>query len=84
MCGICRTVNCIRRKIFGSCCGYTRSDCYGYNGCDNDCYNNGCSRYSEPRMNVICANQRDNGFTPCCDNKDIKCHKHHHDCGCDD
>lgn len=91
MCGICGTVNCIRRRLFGSCgCNNSRSNgcTYNYNGCD-DCdynYNNcGCnSRYTEPRTNVVCANQRDNGFTPCCDDNDCSCNRNRNcGCGCD-
>ncbi len=91
MCGICRTVNCIRRRLFGNCgCGnrYSNSSDYGYNNCDNcgyDYNNCGCnSRYSEPRMNVVCANQRNDGFTPCCDDNDCHCHKTHHNNCCGD
>lgn len=98
MCGICRTVNCIRRRLFGSCgCNnnsdYSCENTYSYNGCDNDChysysnYDNGCgnSRYSEPRTRITCANQRDNGFTPCCDDDDCSCnHSRNCGCGCDD
>lgn len=90
MCGICRTVNCIRRRLFGCGCGNYNNGCntYNYRGCDSDCayeYRSGCSsRYTEPCTNVVCANQRDNGFTPCCDDDDCVCHKHHkHDCNCD-
>ncbi|MBQ3118688.1 MAG: hypothetical protein IJC10_02870 [Clostridia bacterium] len=88
MCGICRTVNCIRRRLCG--CGCNRNNgrySYDYNGCNECGYNYdrcGCnSRYTEPRMNVVCANQRDDGFTPCCDDNDCNCHKHHHDRCCD-
>lgn len=97
MCGICRTVNCVRRRLFGSCgCGCNHnhnngcdySTTYSYNGCDDDCYRqrntDGCynGRYAEPRTRISCANQRNNGFTPCCEDSDCGCHKHHDDC-CD-
>ena len=50
--------------------------------CGNSSYNN--SRYREPRTNVTCANQRNQCFEPCYDERSTGCHKHHHDCGCDD
>ena len=87
MCGICRTVNCIRRRLFGCGCGCSGEESCDH-GCDNDCryerHNGFNSRYAEPDTNIICANQRSSGFTPCCDDDDCRCHKHHHNgCGCD-
>jgi len=93
MCGICNVVNCVRRAFCGNRTGYGRynrcENTYSYRGCDDDCgytYNRnngcGCSRYSEPRTRITCANQRDNGFTPCCDESNC-CHDHCHD-HCDD
>ena len=97
MSGICRTVNCVRRRLFGCGCGCNsgRNSCgngcgnngsYSYRGCDDGCaynYRSDCSsRYSEPDTNIICANQRGNGFTPCCDDDECGCHKRKHNC-CD-
>ena len=78
MCCICNVVNCIRRNL--SCCGNCNSR-RNYSDCGCSGYNN--SRYSEPRTNVVCANQRNSCFAPCCDDDSTRCHEHHnHGCGC--
>lgn len=83
MCGICNVVNCIKRSLCG--CGRNRgcgsNNYYRYNGCSNDCdygYNS-CGR-QEPRTRITCANRSENCYTPCREDNDCSCHKHHHDC----
>ena len=90
MCGICRTVNCIRRRLFGCGCScndnYDCHETYSYRGCDTCERESRCgcsSRFTEPDTNVICANQRNNGFTPCCGDDECRCHKHHHNNCCE-
>lgn len=73
MCGICSIVNCIKRNLCG--CGCRRSSgCARNNGCGY-ARNNGCGYREEPCMNVICANQETQNFTPCRDNDNCRCHR---------
>ena len=85
MCGICNVVNCIRRNICGGCGTRRYTDSCGCRANRNvdDC---GCnSRYAEPRTNVVCANQQNDCYKPCCGNDDCNCRRnnHHHDNCCE-